>query len=251
MASAQYLAERGHEVVLYEQDVKLGGRLQEASALSFKDGFRSYLEYTVRKTNESGAKIILGKKADEETIRSEAPDALVIAMGARLIVPPIKGIEKDIVKNVVEVDRKEVQTGNKVVVCGAGLSGSECALGLAMEGKDVTLVDMIPEEDFYADLIMFSRPLLKKYLSEYNVKLMGECAVQEFCDDGVIIKSADGKSAKLECDTAVIAFGVKPDNEAIESLANVVPETYVIGDAEKVGVIGDAINQAYWRCKDI
>ena len=60
MASTQYLTERGHDVVLYEKADKLGGRLFEASALSFKDGFRRYLEYTVRKTNESGARIILG-----------------------------------------------------------------------------------------------------------------------------------------------------------------------------------------------
>ena len=251
MAAAQYLTGRGHDVVLYEQEGKLGGRLHEASALHFKDGFRKYLEYTVRKTNECGARIVLGKTADAEAIRAEAPDTLIIATGAKLIVPPIKGIDKDIVKNVVEVDRKEVGTGNRVVVCGAGLSGSECALGLAMEGKDVTLVDMIREEDFYADLIEFSRPLLKKYLAENNVTLMGECTVQEFCDDGVVVKNADGKLVKLECDTAVIAFGVKPDKEAVAELADVIPETYVIGDADKVGVIGDAVNQAYWSSIDI
>ena len=50
MAATQYLTERGHEVALYEKADKLGGRMWEASALSFKEGFRRYFDYTVRKT---------------------------------------------------------------------------------------------------------------------------------------------------------------------------------------------------------
>lgn len=251
MAPAQYLTERGHEVVLYEKADKLGGRLPEASALPFKDGFRRYFEYTVRKTTESGARIVLGKKADAETVRSENPDVLIVAVGAEPIIPPIRGINGKNVKGVAEVDRGEAQTGQKVVVCGAGLSGSECALGLAMEGKDVTLVDMLPEEEFYSDLIFFSKPLLKKYLAEHNVKLMGNCTVQEFKDDGVVVKNAAGETVTLPCDTAVIAFGVQPNKAAISELTEIIPETYVVGDADKTGVIGDAIGQAYWFCKDI
>lgn len=251
MASAQYLTERGHEVVLYEKAERLGGRFFEASALSFKEGFRSYFEYTVRKTNESGARIVLGMEADAETIRAEAPDTLVIATGAKLLVPPIKGIGGPNVVSVVEVDRGLAETGQKVVVCGAGLSGSECALSLAMEGKDVTLVDMIAEENFYQDLVFFNRPTLTRLLAENNVKLMGCVTVQEFCEDGVIVKNAQGACIKLACDTAVTAFGLKPDKAAVSELTEIIPETIVIGDADKVGVIGDAINQAYWFTKDI
>ncbi len=251
MASAQYLTERGHDVVLYEKAPKLGGRLFEASALSYKDGFRRYFDYTVRKTNMCGAKIVLGKEVDAAAIKAESPDALILAVGAKPIVPPIKGIDGDNVVGVVEVDRGEAETGQAVVVCGAGLSGAECALGLAMEGRDVTLIDMIPEDQFYADLIFFSRPLLKKYLAENKVKLMGECTVQEFASDGVVVKKADGSTEKLACDTAVTAFGVTPDASLVDALSEIVPETYVIGDADKVGVIGDAIGQAYWFCKDI
>ena len=251
MAATQSLAERGHEVVLYDKAEKLGGRLHEASALSFKDGFRRYLEYTIRKTNESGARIVLGTEVHADVIRAEAPDALVIATGAKLIVPSIKGVDGAYVKSVSEIDRGEAETGTKVVVCGAGLSGSECALSLAMEGKDVTLVDMIPEDQFYADLIFFNRPSLTRYLAENKVKLMGNCTVQEFGEDSVVVKNADGESTKLPCDTAVMAFGVKPDKAELAELTEVVPETYVIGDAKKIGMVGDAINHAYWFCKDI
>ncbi len=251
MAGAQYLTERGHDVVLYEKAPKLGGRLYEASALPHKDGFRRYLDYAVRKTKESGAKLVLGKAADAAAVRAEAPDALVIAVGAKPIVPPIKGIGLPNVAGVSEVDRGEAKTGQTVVVCGAGLSGAECALGLAMEGKDVTLVDMIPEDAFYSDLIFFSRPLLTKGLDEHKVKRMGGCTVEEFAADGVIVRKADGSTEKLACDTAVAAFGVTPDRDAVAELSELVPETYVVGDADKTGVIGDAVGQAWWFCRDI
>ena len=49
----------------------------------------------------------------------------------------------------------------------------------------------------------------------------------------------------------VLAFGLKPDQAMIQALADVIPETYVIGDARKVGVIGDATNDAYRVCLEI
>ena len=251
MAATQYLAERGHDVVLYEKAGKLGGRMFEASALAYKDGFRRYFEYTVRKTIESGAAIKLGTEATADMIRVEAPDALILAVGAKAVVPDVKGIEGANVRDVSAVDRGEACTGQKVVVCGAGMSGTECALALALEGKDVTLVDMLPEDMFYNDCVHFSKPTIARLLEENKVKLMPECTVEEFKPDSVVIKNAAEKSVKLPCDTAVIAFGVRPDKTYIAELAEIIPETYIIGDADRTGVIGDAIGSAFWLTRGI
>ena len=251
MAATQYLTERGHDVVLYEKSDKLGGRMFEASSMSIKEGFRRYFEYTVRKTNESGAKIVLGKAADAGTVKAEAPDALVIAVGGNPIIPDIKGVDSPIVKDVSAVDRGDAETGKKVVVCGAGLSGTECALQLAMEGKEVTLVDMLPEEKFYDDTSQFSKPVIARWLKENNVKLMPECIVEEFTADAVIVKNAAGESVTIPCDTAVAAFGIKPNEGLIAELDELIPETKIIGDAVAAGMIGDAIGNAFWFTMDI
>ena len=250
MAATQYLMERGHDVVLYEKSDKLGGRLYEAASLVYKDGFRRYLEYTIRKTNESGAKIVLGKEATVETIRTESPDVLIIAIGANPIVPSIKGVDGPNVKDVSAVDKGEEKTGNDVVVCGAGMSGTECALSLALEGKNVTLVDKLPEELCYNEVPRV-RLTIARLLAENNVKFMPECTVQEFAADGVVITNSSGETSKLSCDTAVIAFGVAPDKERVASMNEIIPETYIIGDADKAGVIGEAIDKAYWYSREI
>jgi pyruvate/2-oxoglutarate dehydrogenase complex dihydrolipoamide dehydrogenase (E3) component len=205
----------------------------------------------VRKTNESGAKIVLGKNVDADAIKAEAPDALIIAVGGKPIIPDIKGIDGPNVKDVSAVDRGDEEAGGNVVVCGAGLSGTECALALAMEGKTVTLVDMIPEEEFYNDIIHFTKPTITRLLEENNVKLMPECTVTEFAADAVIVNNAAGESITIPCDTAVIAFGVKADKSELAELCEVIPETYIIGDADRVGVIGDAIGAAFWMTREI
>ena len=217
MAAARYLTRRGHEVVLYEQTDKLGGRLPEASALSFKEGFRRYFEYAVRKTHECGAKIVLGTRADEDTVRAESPDVLIIAVGAaasrlfdasadagrelvrRTIPRPHAEASQNAdlsapasvnVLDVSDIDRIDAEIGESVVVCGAGLSGTECALALAMRGKDVTLVDKLPLDLFYGDASMFHKPTIARLLKEYNVTMLPECTVRAFTADGLLPREA-------------------------------------------------------------
>ena len=251
MEATRILQARGFDTVLYDKAQELGGRLPEASALSFKDGFRRYTNWAIRKTQECGARIVLGTEVTPQVIREEAPDVVILATGADLITPPIPGIDGKNVVSVVDVDRCNVNVGKNVVVCGAGLSGAECALELAMQHKNVTLVDIIPDEDFYKDLTFFSKPMLDMYLEKYGVVRRGNCAVQEFVKDGVVIKNAEGQTETLPADTAVLAFGIRPNTDMIAELSSVVPATYVIGDAKKVGVIGDSINQAYWLCREL
>ena len=220
MEAARLLTARGHDVVLFEKEKKLGGHLPEASALSFKDGFRRYFKYAVRKTMECGAKIKLETKADAKAIKKEEPDVLIVAVGAKPILPKLEGMSLPKVHGVAEVDRGDVKTGKKVVVCGAGMSGSECALGLALEGKEVTLVDLLPKDKLYADLTFFMRPLLEKKLDENKVRILDRHTVVRFTEKGVAALDGDGNEVLMEADDIVLAFGLKPDREAIEALTD-------------------------------
>ena len=65
------------------------------------------------------------------------------------------------------------------------------------------------------------------------------------------MKGPDGKEELLEADTVILAFGLKADQAELEALSSVVPETYIIGDAHKIGIIGDATNDAYRICLEI
>lgn len=245
MMAARTCIERGHEVVLFEKTDKLGGLLNEICALPFKDDLRRHVEWVTRTTMECGADIRLNTEATPELIMAEKPDALFLALGSKVFTPHIPGWDKAHVKGVLDVDNGRCEIGQKVVVCGGGVSGLECALALAMEGKEVTVVDMIPVEDFAKGLAGITRSMLLALLEDNNVKLIGNCKVQSFPDNGVEIEDRNWKHIVLEADTAVAAFGTKAESTAAEALCGLIPETYVVGDCDNPVNIKTANTQAY------
>ena len=146
--AAKTLVERGHDVTLMESSDKLGGRLHEISCLSFKFDMRRHLQWLMRSTMKCGAKILLNTPATVENVLSLNPDVVFVATGADRFMPPIPGIDRENIHHVLDVDTGRVKVGDTVVVCGGGLSGMESALELSNEGKKVTVVDMIPVEEF-------------------------------------------------------------------------------------------------------
>lgn len=230
MMAAQTLVQRGHDVVLFEEKNQIGGRLPEICCLPFKDDLKQYTEWNIRTTMTCGAKIVLNTKATPELIMKEKPDVLYLATGAKLLVPNIPGIGSANVVDVLSVDSGKVKTGQKVVVCGGGMSGLECALALAMDGKEVTVVDMLPAEEFAAEIFVATRNMLLMLLNNHNVKLIGDNKVEKITADGVEIIDHNWKRSLLPCDTVVTSFGMIANTDGFEELLYFVPETYVIGD---------------------
>ena len=82
MTAARTACERGHDVTLWEKSDRLGGRLYEAAALPQKDTARAYIDWAIRSTMKCGATVVLGKEATPAAIEAEAPDAVIVAVGA-------------------------------------------------------------------------------------------------------------------------------------------------------------------------
>ena len=72
------------------------------------------------------------------------------------------------------------------------MSGLECALALAMEGKDVTVVDQIPVDDFAKEIVYFTRNMLFMNLRKYGVKLISLIAPTSEQRIDMIAKEAEG-----------------------------------------------------------
>ena len=249
--AAKTLKERGFtDVTIYEARDELGGRVPEAAALSYKDGFRKYHKYINDQVKKFGTKVELNCKMTADKLKEINPDVLLIATGAVVVKPKsIAGIND--IPEVGEVDRGNVELGKKVIVCGAGLSGSECALKLTEDGHEVTLIDQLPLDQFYKDFPNWNRAMMDTKLEEANVVQIGELTVCEVSSTKVVAKDADGKTVELEADSVVNALGVRPGTETVEELSDIVPQTYVIGDAWRTGMIGRATNDAYWVCREL
>lgn len=245
MTAVRTLRERGHEVVLFEKRDRLGGMMNDISGLPFKEDMRRHLKWAVDITMQCGADIRLNTEADPKNILNEKPDALFVAVGAVPAIPPIPGIENEFVYDVLEVDNHQVQTGQRVVVCGGGVSGMECALALAIEGKKVTVVDMIPETEFAKGLSGITRSMLFYLLEQEKVELLGDRKVLAITKEGVETEDREWRHYILPADTVVTAFGCGIDQNLVDRLSALVPETYIVGDCSEVKNIKAANNAAY------
>lgn len=231
MQAALTLTERGRNVTIIEKGNKLGGLLHDASVLPFKQELRNYKNWIVRQTEECGANIRLNTEATKEMILKEKPDAVIVATGATFFKPNIQGINNDNVKDVCDVDNGQAKVGQKVVVCGGGLTGVESALALARQGKDVTVVDMIPAEDFCKSMFYIIRYSVLDEVKKAGVKFVGNSKIKEFNDKGVVIEDKEGNISTLEADTSVIALGLKAENSLYKEIAAEMPlDTFIAGD---------------------
>lgn len=107
MEAARVAALRGHKVLLYEQDDKLGGALHLASAEPGRKRIEligHWLEAQIRKF---GVTIKLGTTATLETVRADLPDAVIVAVGGTPVLYP--GVDFD--KSVLVLNERDVLGG--------------------------------------------------------------------------------------------------------------------------------------------
>ncbi|MDR0838959.1 MAG: FAD-dependent oxidoreductase [Oscillospiraceae bacterium] len=250
--AARTLMAKGHSVVLFEKGEKLGGLLNDINKLPFKDDMRRYTDWIERETQKCGADIRLNTEATVENVLAEAPDAIIVAVGAVPARPPIPGIDGKNVYNVIDVDsgRVTIPKGSRVVVCGGGLSGCESAIALAMEGNTVTVVDMIPVSEFASGVHDLVKSMIEMLLEQHGVTLIGEHLVREI-GDKVKIEGKDWSFAELDADYVVDAFGMKKNQPMIDRFFELIPDVYYVGDCLEVKNIMNANFTAYDRSCNI
>ncbi len=84
LEAAWVAAARGHEVVLFGASPEVGGRARLASTLPGAEGLAGVFDYQWVAAREHGVKFELGVTAGIDELRHVAPDAVVLASGARL-----------------------------------------------------------------------------------------------------------------------------------------------------------------------
>ncbi len=138
MRASIYCAERGHDVTVYEKSRQLGGQLYHTDFASFKWPLRNYRDFLKDQMNKAGVRVLLSTEATPEMIAAAEYDAVIVAVGAEPIQPPIPGVQ--MAWNVLNVFGNESKLGKRVVVVGGSESGVETAFYLCENGHDVTVL---------------------------------------------------------------------------------------------------------------
>ncbi|HAE16206.1 MAG TPA: NADH:flavin oxidoreductase, partial [Erysipelotrichaceae bacterium] len=246
--AAYTAARRGHQVILCEKEDTCGGILKSEQALPFK--YEMYqLSGTYEKlARDAGVEIRTNTEVTKKYVEQEQPDALIIAVGSSPIVPPIEGLDGD---NVVVVNNyylEKDKVGDSVVVFGGGLAGCECAVHLGMEGKEVHIVEM--RDVLAPDANVRHRPLLMAEINKFAAVHTGHKGL-EVTKEGIICETASGEKVLVPGKTVICALGQRSRSDIVEQLRGSAPFVRVIGDAERVSTITNAVYWGYHAALDI
>lgn len=232
MEAADVLYARGHHPVLCEVSDRLGGQFLLAGEaprkLEMKLAAMSKGEQIIRR----GVDVRLHTAVTPELIEELKPDAVISAVGAVPVIPPIQGIDLPHVKNSHEILSGDTSAEGNVVVIGGGLVGLETAEYLADKGCKVTVIEML--EGLGTDLGTTRKVCVMENLYMEGVTQIPNCKCLEITQEGIVVDH-NGEKQTLPCDYVVAAVGVRSaDFSEAESLCKEkgIP-FYKIGDAEK------------------
>ena len=219
---------RGAEVVLFEADSRPGGQVKYACATPHKEFVARYIPYFEAILAANRVDVRYNTRATADMILAEKPDAVICATGVTPAVLPIHGFDKALVMNAKELLDGRRQAGEKVVVVGGGVIGCETAELLLSQGKDVTVVEMLPE--LAGRMLFGNRCVLMAHLEGYGLKKELCSTVTEIRDGSVVVSGPDGVK-EIPCDSVIISVGDRPDNALARELEGKVAQVFCIGDS--------------------
>ena len=281
MELARTAAQRGHEVVLYEKEPKLGGTANIA-ALPYEPNGR-LVDWLVDALERSSVDVRTGAEATPESLAADRPDHIVVATGAQRRAPPMPGAELDHVfdgdrlrelllgrdsdamrglgfgqRLLVRVGRTLGLTrrvdllrrmsklwmplGRRIVLVGGGLVGLELAEYLAERKRTVTVLE--PSPHLGAELSIVRRARVLHLLNEAGVKLVTNAQLRQIDTREVHYETAAEGAQAVAADNVIISLGAAPDPSLAERLASTGIPVSTIGDCADVGYIEGAMLSA-------
>ena len=138
VACAATLAERGHEVELFEAAPELGGQFNLARRVPGKEEFAEALRYFRRRLELSGARLRLGERATAEALVAGRFEAVVLATGVVPRDPHLPGQDHPMVLGYLDVLGRGAPVGRRVAIVGAGGIGFDVAQFLVQPAPSPT-----------------------------------------------------------------------------------------------------------------
>ena len=244
MQAALIAAERGHRVTLFEKRTRLGGLANIAALPPHKDLYAVLVNRLSERLIASGVKVFLGTAPSVAELAELKPDTLIVATGSAPVIPHFcEGIANAVTAE--DILTGKAKAGQRVLVVGGGMVGSETAEYLALKGGDVTILELRP--DLAADMQARARSFLLESLREHKVKALTSTELVSVGPDGhVTVKDAYGSQRELPpFDTLVLALGYRPSNTLCAELSLAGVPFTAIGDCRRVGKVLDAMHEAY------
>lgn len=235
MEAAITAAENGHMVTLCEKTDRLGGVLLCETEVYFKKRVGEYIERQKYMLEKKGVEVRLNTPVTPELVNEIKPDALIAAIGGKLIRPNIPGIDGANVISVVDAFAKPELVKGKALIIGAGRSGTELGIWLKEQGKDISIIEAQESVD---------QGIYSAKIGEIGLETVLGFKAKEIRADGVLCDTSEGEKL-CPAETVILALGVTPLWEEVDALSAFAGEFYQAGDCRKPRGIIDATGEAW------
>jgi 2,4-dienoyl-CoA reductase-like NADH-dependent reductase (Old Yellow Enzyme family)/thioredoxin reductase len=243
LAAAAEAGASGHEVHLLERERRIGGQVALAGAAPMHAEFaRTLVHNFERLLDIAGVVVSVGEQASSEAVLALAPDAVVVATGARPYVPDLglAGVEVVQAWDILAGPRPH---GRRVVVAdwGGDAAGLASAELLNAAGNDVTLA--LGSAAFGEGLHQYQRNMYAErlYRGGIHIEHHGELAGTE--PGRVVLRNlfTPELETSLHADLLVLALGRVPDRALAIELATSGVDVQQAGDCTSPRTAEEAV----------
>ncbi len=213
---ARVAAQRSHNVTLFEKSSDLGGQLKIAKNPPGRSNLEKLRVYLEKQAYKLGVSIHLNSEVTKETIDQLDADTLIIATGAKQIIPRINGVSKENVAYAWQVLSHDVEVGKRVVVVGGGLVGLEVSDFLQKENKRIILLEM--RDSIFEGIGNATRIYYEDNVINEGVEVLLNAMVTHIDEDGVVYEKNGWRNKILGVDTVVVAVGSTKEDLLLDDL---------------------------------
>ena len=270
LSAALVLAERGHEVDLFEAAAEIGGQLNMAKVIPGKEEFHEMLRYFTRQLELKRVRVHLNTRVRAGDLEANAYNGVIIATGVVPRDPQIEGQDHPKVLSYIDVLRKRAAIGKRVAIIGAGGIGFDVAEYLVHDGHSPTMNleewlaewgvvdpavarggiarDRTPTEAPAREVTLLQRKagkhganlgkttgwIHRATLKMNNVQMIGNVNYERIGDEGLLITFGKNHEQPtwINVDNIVMCAGQLPLRELEEPLQSAGIPTHVIGGAD-------------------
>lgn len=235
METARVLKLRGHHPIIHEKNGELGGAFIAASAESYKGKLRDLLAWYRRQMETLGIEVHLNEEVQDISVFKGCP--VIVATGAvPRILRRVPGFEK--MMEACEYLRG-APTGETVAVIGGGLTGSEIAYELALQGKKPVIVEMKDDLISQKGVCLANSSYLREWFALHKVPVYLQTTLKEVRNGSILCTEKGGKELEIPCDSVISCAGY---------LSAPVPgakKARLVGDCRQVGNLRSVVWDAY------
>ncbi|NNC98705.1 MAG: NADPH-dependent 2,4-dienoyl-CoA reductase [Gammaproteobacteria bacterium] len=269
LSASTILAQRGHDVDLFDKDSEIGGQFNIAKKIPGKEEFYQTLRYYSDKITRTGVHLHLNQQVDAQQLIAAGFDEVVLAAGIRPRVLDIEGADHSKVLSYVDVVVHGKPVGDKVAIIGAGGIGFDLAEFLVHRGTSPSMdIDLFNKEwgvdSDYKDRGAFERPdpepaarqitmlqrkqsklgkglgkttgwIHRAALAMKNVQMVAGVSYDRIDDRGLHVTVAGQPPQIIECDSIVVCAGQVSRRDLLSELQAANIPTHLIGGSRLAG----------------